>query len=265
MRCNRAELDSAKFTTGTVVARKDLADDLWTVRIRPGQPISFRAGQYVTVALESGGALLERPYSIASAPEEDEVELFIELVPGDALTPQLHPLVPGASVVLRRRCKGIFLKDCPVAEEAHLFVATVTGIAPFLSLIRRLVSRYRSGQWDPGEQRFLLLQGASRSMEFGYLEEMRQIDAEMAWFTYVPAVSRPWLAPSWSGEVGRVEDVLRKHADDLDITPSSAGVYLCGHPGMIAATRDIMKRRGFDDKAIREEQFWPEGQTSASR
>ena len=33
------------------------------------------------------------------------------------------------------------------------------------------------------------------------------------WLQYVATVSRPWENPGWSGEVGRVEDVLRKHAD----------------------------------------------------
>jgi hypothetical protein len=36
------------------------------------------------------------------------------------------------------------------------------------------------------------------------------------------------------------------------------GVFLCGHPGMIATARGIMRRRGFDDKEIREEQYWPD-------
>jgi ferredoxin-NADP reductase len=35
-------------------------------------------------------------------------------------------------------------------------------------------------------------------------------------------------------------------------------VFLCGHPGMIANARAIMRRAGLDDKEIREEQYWPE-------
>src|ERR1700737_4274370 len=104
-------LDPAKFTGGTVTARTDFSHDLWTVRIRPEVPISFRAGQYVTVGVEVDGKLLERPYSIVSAPAEPELELFIELVPEGLLTPHLHPLADGASVVLRPRCKGVFLKE----------------------------------------------------------------------------------------------------------------------------------------------------------
>lgn len=256
---------SDKFTRGTVTERRDLSEDLWTVRIRPAAPIGFRAGQYVTVGVEQDGRLLERPYSIVSAPEEEELELFIELVPDGLLTPYLYPLEAGAEVSLRLRCKGIFLKECPLAEEAHILVATVTGIAPFVSLLRGLAARHRAGDWEAGATRFLLLQGASQAHEFGYLEEMRALAAEVPWLRYVPTVSRPWLDPEWDGEVGRVEDVLRKHVDDFGAEPGRAGVYLCGHPGMIAGARAMMRRRGFEDAAIREEQYWPEGQTPSNR
>ena len=83
--------------------------------------------------------------------------------------------------------------------------------------------------------------------------------AEVPWFEYVPTVSRPWEDPEWRGETGRVEDVLRKYADAAGIAPGSGAVYLCGHPGMIATGRAIMRRRGLDDDSeIFEEQYWPD-------
>jgi ferredoxin/flavodoxin---NADP+ reductase len=250
------QLDPAKFTGGTLVARRDLAHDLWVIRVRPDVDISFRCGQYVTMGVEVDGELRERPYSIVSAPSEPELELFLELVPEGFLTPHLHGLEDGAPVVLRPRCKGVFLKECPVENEAHVFVATVTGIAPFVSLLRTLAAKDRAGEWTT-DQPIILLQGASRSFELGYFDEMRALEAEMPWFHYVPTVSRPWEDPEWTGETGRVEDILRKHADSVEARPGSAGVYLCGHPGMIEGGRAIMRRAGFDEKAIREEQYWP--------
>ncbi|HET9052290.1 MAG TPA: FAD-binding oxidoreductase [Candidatus Dormibacteraeota bacterium] len=251
------ELDPAKFTSGRVVARRDLAADLWVVRVRADSAISFRCGQYVTVGVEVDGELRERPYSIVSAPAEGELELFLELVPDGYLTPHLHDLADGQAVALRTKTKGIFLRECPVAGETHVFVATVTGVAPFVSLLRTLAERTRTGEWTADGQ-ILLLQGASRSWELGYLDELRALEAEMPWFTYVPTVSRPWEDPEWTGETGRAEDVLRKHADAVGASPGRAGVYLCGHPGMISGARGLMRRAGLADKAIREEQYWPE-------
>jgi ferredoxin--NADP+ reductase len=251
-------MDPEKFATGRLTERRDLAHDLWIIKVKPECELSFRPGQYATVGVQVNGKLVERPYSIVSSPEEPELELFIELVPEGDLTPHLYELGQGAEVVLRRKTKGLFLKEAPVEAQDHLFVATVTGIAPFTSILRVLARRWRDGQWNT-DRRIALLLGASRAHEFGYLEEMRALEAELPWFAFIPTVSRPWESPEWVGETGRVEDVLRKHADGLGMEPGSGGVFLCGHPEMIHNARLIMQRRGYDDKAIREEQYWPEG------
>jgi len=135
-------------------------------------------------------------------------------------------------------------------------VATVTGVAPFVSFLRTLAARARAGEWSPVPM--VALQGASRSGELGYADELNALAGEVDWFRYVPTVSRPWEDPEWTGELGRVEDVLRKHADSLGMHPGNGAVYLCGHPGMISGARAIMRRRGFADAEIREEQYWPD-------
>ena len=66
-----------KILKGKIVQRKDLTKDLWKIWIKPEEPISFQAGQYCTIGVNG----LERPYSIVSAPDEELIELFIELIP----------------------------------------------------------------------------------------------------------------------------------------------------------------------------------------
>ncbi|TMB91019.1 MAG: ferredoxin--NADP reductase [Chloroflexi bacterium] len=249
-------IDSEKYAAATIVARRDLAPDLWVIRLRPEIELPYRPGQYVTIGLPQNGRMIERPYSICSAPTEPDIELFIERVPEGELSEPLYALGVGAEMVVRRRTKGLFLKDAPVVDQPHMLVATVTGIAPFVSLMRTLATRARAGEWSAVP--VTALQGASRSEEFGYAEELTALDAEFPWFTYVPTVSRPWDDPSWEGEHGRVEDVVRKYADATGMRAGHGAVYLCGHPGMIAGARAIMRRRGFDDKEIREEQYWPD-------
>jgi ferredoxin--NADP+ reductase len=249
-------IDSEKYASATIVARRDLASDLWVIRVKPEIDLSFRPGQYVTIGLPHNGRMIERPYSICSSPDEGELELFIERVPDGELSHPLYELGVGGEMVLRRRTKGLVLKDAPCVDQPHLLVSTVTGIAPFVSLLRSLAGRARAGEWSP--EPVIALQGASRSEELGYEDELTALDAEFPWFTYVPTVSRPWEDEAWTGEVGRVEDVLRKYADSAGMTAGHGAVFLCGHPGMIAGSRAIMRRRGFDDKAIREEQYWPD-------
>ncbi|MGA9774538.1 MAG: FAD-binding oxidoreductase [Candidatus Dormiibacterota bacterium] len=246
-------LPDERYQLGRIVARTDFTPELWSIRVGTAEPFEFRPGQYATLGIELEGRVLERPYSIVSAPEEPELEFFIEMIPGGALTPHLHRLSEGQEILLRRRPKGLFLRQGLDAERAHLFVATVTGIAPFASILRRLRAAW------PTHLRILLLQGASHPDEFGYRDEMERLELEVPGFQYVPTVSRPWTAVDWRGEVGRAEDVLRKHADLFGITPEEGRVYLCGHPGMISGGRAVMRRRGLQDREILEEQYWPDG------
>ncbi len=246
---------SEKFSRAVITERRDLADDLWVIRVQPENKLAFQPGQYATFGLVEDTTVVERPYSIVSSPYEKDLEFFIELVPQGALTPRLHKLQVGAELVIRKVAKGRFTLDRKSGRKKHLFVATVTGIAPYCSMIRTLHREGKEGRFPEGFQVFLL-QGASRSWEFGYREEMERLAAEVPWLAYIPTISRPWEDKQWQGEVGRVEDVLRKYADQFAFTPENSTAYLCGHPQMIETARAILLRRGFPKESLLEEQYW---------
>ncbi len=248
---------SEKYHEVLIVDRQDHSEDHWTIRIRAEEAFPFRPGQYATLGMDVEGRILERPYSIVSSPEEPELEFFIELIPGGVLTPHLFGLGEGDRLLMRKRPKGIFMRQGLDPERGHLFVATVTGIAPFASMLRQLARVQSRGEGEP--PRIMLVQGASFSWEFGYAREMAALCADLPGFEYVSTISRPWGDPGWEGETGRAEDVLRKYSDRFEAVPGKATVYLCGHPGMIANARGIMRRRGLEDADILEEQYWPEG------
>jgi len=250
-------IDPAKYATATIVSRSELSEDLWVIRLTADCELPFRSGQYVTLGLPLNGRVIERPYSISSSPEESEIELFIERVPEGEFSAPLYELGVGAEMVVRRRCKGLFMKGIDLDSRDALFVATVTGIAPFVSLIRVLRDRQKRGEWA-AERSVVVLLGASFPAELGYRDELVAHDAACTWLTVVPTISRPWEDPAWSGESGRVEDILRKHADGRRLAPGSAAAYLCGNPEMIKNARGILCRRGFPESDIHEEQYWPE-------
>jgi ferredoxin/flavodoxin---NADP+ reductase len=246
-----------KFYRAQIAKRVDFAPDLWMFRIRSGGDFSFVPGQYATLGVETGGGKrLERPYSIASAPSENEVEFFFELVPEGALTPLLHKLQPGDQLLMRKVPKGRFSLDTQNGKTNHLLISTVTGVAPFVSFVRTFAKEWKEGRFD-GRHKLFLLNGASRPWEFGYLNELNQFDKELPWFKYVPTVSRPWDHEDWPGEIGRADDILRKYADHWELDASNTVAYLCGHPEMIDHSKAILKRRGFTDKgAVKEEVYW---------
>lgn len=244
-----------KFFRARITKRREIAADLWVIRVDPGGEFRFAPGQYATVGVEGQGKLIERAYSIVSAPYESELEIFIELVPQGELTPLLYRLGVGAELSMRKVPKGRFTLDVQSGRKNHLLLSTVTGVAPFVSYIRSLEREWREGRFDGGHRLFAI-HAASRSWEFGYGEELQRAAAEIPWVTYIATISRPWDDRDWKGETGRVEDLIRKYADAWSLDAGNTTAYLCGHPQMIENSKGILQRRHFTKEAIREEVYW---------
>ena len=245
---------TSKYQKVAVTYRKDFSPDLWSVRIKPEEPLSFRPGQYATLGVEREGKALERAYSIVSSPLEEELEFFFELVTYGELTPNLYDFHVGDSLLMRRQAKGLFTLDVKSGHRNHFLISTVTGVAPYVSITRTLAREAEKG--DAPTVRLFLLHAASRSWEFAYRDELEALADKFDWLHYVPTVSRQWEDPSWQGEIGRAEDVLRKYLDSYGLSASDTTVYLCGHPQMIENSKGILQRCGFSRESIREELYW---------
>lgn len=244
-----------KFYSGQIVERRDLAHDLWIIRVDPGGEFQFRAGQYATLGVATPEKLHERAYSTVSAPHEKYLEFFLELVPHGELTPLLYGAQVGDRITIRKSARGAFLLDPSGGFANHLLVGTVTGVAPYISFARSLFHESKATGTNAG-LRLFILEGASRSWELGYAEEMERMAREVPWLTYVPTISRPREDAQWKGETGRAEDVFRKYADLWNLQPGNSKVYLCGHPEMIKNVRGIGQRRGWPEEAIKSEAFF---------
>jgi ferredoxin/flavodoxin---NADP+ reductase len=248
----------AKFFQAQITDRVDFSAELWAIKVDPGGAFTFTAGQYATLGVETPRGLIERPYSIVSSPYEHEVEFFLELLPQGRLTPWLHRLQVGDVLSFRKVPKGRFTFEAQSDRTNHLLLCTVTAVAPFVSYARTLYKRWKNGTFK-GEHKLFLLQGASRAFEFGYRTEMQRMAEEVPWLMYVPTISRPWEHADWSGETGRVDDIIRKYVDQWFLDGDNSVAYLCGHPGMIAHGKAILHRRGWRTSAMKEEAFFTTG------
>jgi ferredoxin--NADP+ reductase len=245
-----------KHYLARITKRVDFAPDLWMIRINPGADFKFAAGQYATLGAERDGHRVERAYSIVSSPYEQELEFFFELVPEGQLTPLLYKLQTGDDVVMRKVAKGRFtIETSRIEHTHHLLVSTVTGIAPYVSYVRTLFKDWGEGKFK-GDQKLFLLNGASRPWEFGYREEMEAIAKQVPWFNCIFTASRPWEDETWKGEVGRVDELIRKYADQWGCTAANSIGYLCGHPDMVEHGKGILKRVGFTKEHMKEEVYW---------
>lgn len=252
--------------TARILERRDLADDLWIIRVNPGGPFSFKAGQYATLGLDFEGQRIERAYSIVSSPyETDFLEFFIELVPHGELTPKLYSLKHGDTLLCRKISKGRFTIDLRSGRTNHLLLATVAGIAPFVSYIRTLYADWKNGGSPmPGPHKFYCIHGGSRSWEFGYREELEKIASEVPWFKYVATISRPWENADWKGQTGRVDDLVRMYINEWRLQPAETTGYLCGHPSMCENGQGILSRAGWQNGSTFEEVYFVPGKEAGA-
>ncbi len=242
----------ANYCEAELIERTEISSNLAIFRFELAEQPSFTAGQFATIGLTVDGEVVERPYSIVSSPHEPFLEFFIELVPGGSITPKLWELNLGSTILVRPRIVGQLTLDTGVTH--HLMLATVTGVAPFVSILRTQQLDLERGAAT--DHRFLVMQGASRSADFGpYRRELEEL-SRGEWLTYIPAVSRPWAEPSWNGETGRIEDVLRKHADLLGFDHTNSIAYACGHPQMVANVKAILARARFRKDQMKEEKYF---------
>ena len=241
-----------KFCAARLTERYDISETLAVFKFKTEDQLAFIAGQYATLAIDVGEELVERPYSIASSPYEHFLEFFVELVPTGQFTPKLWELTPGSDILIRRRIVGRFTLDRSV--NRHLFLATVTGVAPFVSILRTQLTQRERGA--AANDQFVLIHGASHSRELGpFLGELEELSRD-GWLTYIPTISRPWEELEWPGETGRVEDLLRKHADQHGFDHTHTVGYACGHPQMVENCKSVLTRARFSEDKLREEEYF---------
>src|SRR3982751_2777228 len=82
------------------------------------------------------GKPLMRAYSVASANHEDQLEFFSIKVANGPLTSRLQHLQPGDELIVGRKPTGTLLLQNLLPGGTLWLLATGTGLAPFLSLIK---------------------------------------------------------------------------------------------------------------------------------
>ncbi len=107
---------------------------IYSFKLNPisGPNYKFKPGQFITIFSEDGK--LFRSYSIASAPEWDFIELFIEMIKGK-MTSYLSNKRVG-DVLRIGEPRGNFLLE---EKTKSVYLAAGVGIAPFFSILRHSI------------------------------------------------------------------------------------------------------------------------------
>jgi ferredoxin--NADP+ reductase len=252
---------AAPIYNATLVRREDASAELASFWVKfDGEPVHFEPGQYLTIGVVVDGKLLQRPYSVASAPGvagTEGYEFYVRLVPVIRFTTALWRLPIGHRMRMIGP-KGKFLLE-PDDHRTHLYVSTGTGIAPFISMIRDTMLR--------GDRRkTVVLHGCSFAGELGYRKYLEGLERDGTYpVTYVPTISRPSdpRNAGWSGRIGRAEHVVGALSRDLGLRPDKTVVYICGNPDMILNVERELMQRGFPEFHVKKELYWPKGKDAA--
>jgi ferredoxin--NADP+ reductase len=241
---------------GTVIENRAWTGALFSLRVQ-APPLSFEAGQFVRIGLDIGGERVARPFSFVNAPDDPVLEFYGVIVPEGPLSPRLARLVAGDALYVADNPAGwLILSEVPPAQDLWL-VATGTGIAPFLSILRS------AAPWQRHE-RVILVHGARRAEELVYrdlIEGLRERHAGR--LSYVRFASREDIPGGLQGRIpAAVADGRLEAAAGASIAAARSQFMLCGNPAMLAdmqaalAARGLKKHRRRSPGQITVESFW---------
>ncbi|HTX73890.1 MAG TPA: hypothetical protein VMC79_13750 [Rectinemataceae bacterium] len=202
-----------------VLDNREVGPGIFLLRIR--RAWDFEPGQVLGLSLDP--AVPARLYSIASGIDEDFYEILYNRVQGGLLTPRLATLVRGETVTVSPP-SGTFRGSAGPA----LWIATGTGIAPFVSMARSRLAEDK-----------LLLHGARGPEYFYQIEYFSALLQER----YVACCSRRGTG---FGFQGRVSDWIASR----ESFPQDRPCLLCGSAEMVVGVRDLLLGKGLPFSSI---------------
>jgi Na+-transporting NADH:ubiquinone oxidoreductase subunit F len=238
-----AELFAIQEYTCRCVDIIDLTHDIKQFRLELQEPqeINYIPGQYVQLRTAVYGKRKEevyRAYSISSDPaQKNQIELIIRLVPNGICTTYCFEYLKVGDEVRFNGPYGDFqLSD---TDKPILFIAGGSGMAPIKCMLHYMKNTGNSRQ-------AAYFFGANKVKELFLVEQMKEFEAALGNFRFVPVVASPDENEQWQGSTGLVTDAVRSQVDDA----SQREAYLCGSPGMIDASIKVLKELGMKEKDI---------------
>lgn len=202
--------------TASLVNRHWPAPGILELRLTRPADVSFFPGQFLRFVMDG----YERDYTLISAPEAETIDFCIAMVEGGRFSGDIQKAKIGARLLLSGP-HGRFVFQGPL--NPAVFVATGTGVAPFVAFCRS------------GVGAALLLHGVGTPERLIYRDVLQS-----ALHGYVPCISRPSESRSRTEHhfSGRVTDYLERR-----LKPGTYDFYVCGQRAMIRDVTAIIDDR----------------------
>ena len=231
-----------------VVANEPVTHDMRHLVLRLIEPaeIKFFPGQYLDISIPGTDAVRSFSMANTSSRESGQLEFVIKVYPDGLFSRFLdEELKPGDRLDLTGPFGVFTLRE---GESDLVFVGGGAGMAPILSLLRAMAER--------GLQRTAtFFYGARTRADLCFEAELRELEARLPGFRYIPALSEPGPGGDWEGETGLITDVVQRLASDL----TGAHAYVCGPPPMVEAALPLLTRLGVEEKRVYYDKFTTTG------
>ena len=223
-------------------------DRLFSFTTTRDTALRFSNGHFTMIGLKVDGKPLLRAYSIASANYEETLEFLSIKVPDGPLTSRLQHIQVGDNIIVGKKPTGTLLIDYLLPGKRLYLLATGTGLAPFMSVIR-------DPQTYEKFEQVILVHGVREVKELAYHDYITQdlpkheFLGEMIaqQLLYYPTVTRePYK------NQGRLTTALDTDqiAKTLGVPPLNAAedrVMICGSPEMLRDLKAMMEKRGLKE------------------
>lgn len=204
-----------------LVDRHWLAPGILEIRLTRPQGVTFIPGQFLRFVMDG----YERDYTMVSTPDAETIDFCIAVVDGGRFSSDIQKAGIDDTLQLTGP-HGHFVIRGPA--NPAVFVATGTGIAPFVAFCRSGAGAGR------------LLHGVGTPDRLIYRDILQSAVGD-----YVPCISRSSekMALLDNAFAGRVTDYLERR-----LTPGVYDFYLCGRGAMIRDVTALIDQRFGDSR-----------------
>ena len=237
--------------TGIIIKKLQLTKTVFHFVIQNEKPstLDFEPGQYATFFVDEK---TRRQYSFCSPPNPTSFELVVDTSPMGTGSQYFLKLKEGEKVEFLAPLGKFTLSENSLKT---IFIATGAGIAPFRSMLLKVVhsswfldpkkknNGLLSTNQEPGTMNLSLYWGLRFEDDVYWDSEFKALAGQYTGLQYFLSLSKP--GENWHGLVGHVTDrVLEKEKN-----PQNCEFYLCGNSAMITE----MKQRLSDIKVPQEQ------------
>lgn len=220
-----------------ILSIKKDCDDVKIFQLAPlKEKIVFKPGQFAMLCLldKTGAVIDKRPYSIASVPEEENIEFAIKIING-RFTSKLDGVKEGEIVGL----EGPFGHFVFNNEKRAVFVAGGIGITPIFSMLRTISRNKIVGDYT-------LLYSCKTKKDITYENEIREM--QKSGIKTVIFLTREENKEDKNYEYGRIEkNTILKYVK----MPNNAAWFMCGPLAMTTQLKKTLIEIGVPEDQIK--------------